>query len=323
VYVSVTIVENGLVTRSELFEVDDLDAAKRRFEELRPPSLLELRRTSPDPLRILPNAATRTADRHDAALVAGDFDALSRLCAPSMLFDDRRRAVLLTGGRDMFLASSRLTAGARVGRTLLATAGDRLALEHHRWSDPAGRKWEVENLLVHEVDADGRTVALIAFDPDDRRAAAMEMHDRFALSDEARCIPEAVFEGLRGVNAHDLERVRATMPADFVMDDHRRTGLGRLESAEAYLASLHALVEQSPDVTVETLRVIAAEPHGLLVLARNFGTLRDGDEFESVYVRMTLYQGHTVYRAEMFEPEDLDAARARFEELRGTSMIST
>ena len=59
-------------------------------------------------------------------------------------------SLILTGDRDMFIASSRLivSAGGRASRTLLATAGDRLALEHLRWtggapgrdcSGPAGR----------------------------------------------------------------------------------------------------------------------------------------------------------------------------------------
>jgi hypothetical protein len=50
------------------------------------------------------------------------------------------------------------------------------------------------------------------------------------------------------------------------------------------------------------------------VLARNFGTLREGGAFESVYLRLTSFRGGM----EMFEPEDLDAAQARFEELRAT-----
>src|SRR5439155_20251207 len=120
--------------RMDFYSLAQLDEARACFATLRP-----------DPLRIPPNAASRTGDRHDEAIKAGDFDALSLLCAPTMLIDDRRRGVLLTGGRDLFLASNRLTARARVTRTLLATAGDRLILEHLHWTDPSGRKWEIEN----------------------------------------------------------------------------------------------------------------------------------------------------------------------------------
>jgi ketosteroid isomerase-like protein len=225
----------------------------------------------------------------------------------------------MTGDREMFTASLQyaISQHARAARTLLATSGDTLALEHVRWTGaddtPA---FEIDILGLTEVDADGRIVTRIFFDPDDRRAAAAEMFERWARSEAARGIPASLFEVLRAVNAHDLERIRATFGDDFALHDHRRTGLGRLEK-EDYLLSLAALFEQAPDVSVETLYHVAVEKHGVLVVARNFGTLRDGGDFESVYVRIMLWRGDRVVRVEMFEPEDLDAARARFEELRG------
>jgi hypothetical protein len=47
-----------------------------------------------------------------------------------------------------------------------------------------------------------------------------------------------------------------------------------------------------------------------------FGTLADGGEFELVYVWLPLFQGGRFVGMELFEPEDLDVARARFVELR-------
>jgi hypothetical protein len=70
---------------------------------------------------------------------------------------------------------------------------------------------------------------------------------------------------------------------------------------------------------VESLHHIAVEPHGMLEVVRNFGTLRDGGEFESVYVRITQHRGDRLAAIEMFEPEHLDLARARFEKLRPTA----
>ena len=117
--------------------------------------------------------------------------------------------------------------------TALATAGDRLALEHVRWTGGKNRvPFESENLSLTEVDAEGRIVAVISFDPDDRRGATVELLDRYARSDAAQCIPAAIFEALRAVNAHDLDRLRVALSDDFVLNDHRRTGLGRLDSAE-------------------------------------------------------------------------------------------
>src|SRR5262249_7706796 len=155
--------------------------------------------------------------------VAGDWEAVAATCAPSLVFQDRRRLVRITGDRDMFIAAGKLaiSSGPRLARTVLATAGDRLALARLRWSSHGGvaahgvdiaagdePELEFEHLLVTEVDAEGRLVAVIIFDPDDRRAASAELLERYARSDAARCTPAAFFEALRAVNARDLDRLR-------------------------------------------------------------------------------------------------------------------
>ena len=51
-------------------------------------------------------------------------------------------------------------------------------------------------------------------------------------------------------------------------------------------------------------------------MAHGFGTLvESGGQVESVYVRLALFRGDRIVGMESFEPEDLDVARARFEEL--------
>src|SRR6185503_6796430 len=100
-----------------------------------------------------------------------------------------------------------------VSRVVLATAGDRLVLERYRW---AGRdyqaRFEVEALCVTEVDAEGRVVAHVVFDVDDRRAASRELLERFVRGD---IVPSGHFfvpELFRGMIEHDLERCRAALP---------------------------------------------------------------------------------------------------------------
>src|SRR5262249_52899310 len=110
--VVVYIVAGGRITRMEFFEPEDVDAALTRFAELRP-----------DPLRIPPNAATRAADRYVEAVVARDWEAVEATCAPSLVWEDRRRLIRATFDRDMFIANSKLLGSAeqRVARTVLAT----------------------------------------------------------------------------------------------------------------------------------------------------------------------------------------------------------
>lgn len=74
---------------------------------------------------------------------------------------------------------------------------------------------------------------------------------------------------------------------------------------------------QFHDVTVgERLYYLAEENYGVLAVGHTFGTLNDGGAFESVFVQIGLYGANGLRSAELFELEDLDRARARFEELR-------
>ena len=308
--INVFSVERGRITRYEVFEPEDVDAALARFAELRP-----------DPLRIPPNSATRAVDRHQRALETHDWGALDALCAPTLEYDDRRRGVLTTGDRDMFIASSRLigAAGTRTERTLLATAGDRLALEHFGWrGSDDGVVFEMDNLSLTEVDAEGRIVAVIGFDPDDRRAASAELVDRYARSETSRGAPAALFELRRAMIAHDLERCRAALPDDFAYHDHRRTGPGRIEGA-AFIAWVGSLFEQSPDAIFESMYEVATGPHAVLHVDHVVGTLAEGGAFEQVFVMLAWFRGDRLAGAEVFELEDLDRARARFEALRAES----
>jgi len=198
---------------------------------------------------------------------------------------------------------------------VLATAGDRLVLERLRWIGAEDRvPFEMENLSLTEVDAEGRIVAIIAFDPDDRRAASLELVERLARSAGGRISP--LLEWRRGLIAGDLERIRAVLPDDFVYHDHRRSGPGRLETADAYLAWTRSLSEQCPDAISEPLCEVAHGDHGILSISHAFGTLPEGGSFESVFVNLIRLERGRPVAAEVFDLEDLDRARARFEELR-------
>jgi class 3 adenylate cyclase/tetratricopeptide (TPR) repeat protein/ketosteroid isomerase-like protein len=305
--VAVSIVAGGRVARVELFEPEDVDAALARFVELRP-----------DPLRIPPNAATHADDRAWECIERRDWEALRALCAP-IVWEDHRRLIRTTGDCDALVANAKLMSRSRtrVSRTTLATAGDRLVLQRIRYTGPPeGPSHEIEHLELTEVDAEGHIVALIDFDPDDCRAASAEMLERHARSAAGRCIPAAVFETFRAINDHDLDRLRASLPDDFVYHDHRRTGLGRLEGVEDYVASLRPLFEETRDFSTDNLYYVAAETHGSLAVARTFGTLAADGELESVFARLLLYRDGRIGAVEQFELEHLDVARARFEELR-------
>jgi ketosteroid isomerase-like protein len=85
--------------------------------------------------------------------------------------------------------------------------------------------------------------------------------------------------------------------------------------ADAYVASVRAFLEQTRELTTDILYHIASDQRGLLNVGRMFGTLADGGEFETVVVRLAVFRDGRVVGLEVFEPEALDVARARFEAL--------
>ena|GEM_PF-2009695 len=304
-FLVLAVVERGLTSRLEVFETDAVDAALARFAELRP-----------DPLRIPPNAVTRAWDRWCAAADAGDRDTIAALYHPSYRSEDRRPLIRLTTDLAAILENDRILAegGWRPMRTLLATAGDRLALQHVLWrTGAAGGDSEIETLQLSEVDAEGRFVSGATFDPGDRADAFRALSERHLALTRPSAIPQLEARQDAG---RDLVRLRAVLPDDFFFHDHRRTGLGRLEGAEAYVRSVAALHELSPDAMVGVpLHFLADEPHGTLSIAHSFGTLADGGAFESVYAMIMLYGPDGMTCVELFELDDLEAAKARFAQL--------
>jgi hypothetical protein len=306
------------ISRLDFYGPEQLDEALARFELLGGEPSIETPAV-PDALRIPPNAAIRTSDRWQEAYDRRDWDAVAAQFAASLEYDDRRRVTRLRGDRETLMASMRYVGSrgiTRVTRVALATAGDRLVLERFRWAGGADEtRFEVEAVAITEVDAQGRVVAHVLFDLEDRLAASREMLERFLRSDAARVMPPESGEMFRALLDHDPRRCRAVLPDDFVLDDHRRTGLGRLEGADAYIAALSALFVEAPNVIVEPLYYLAVEPHGALAVAHTYGTLAGGGEFENAFVQLGRHSAKGIISAELYELDDLDAARKRFADL--------
>ena len=89
-------VGGDLLSRCELFDEADIDAALARFEQL----------TRPAPR--LENAASEAYERVQACFAARDWDAMANAMAQNMVDDDRRRMVNagIRRGRDIEIANS-------------------------------------------------------------------------------------------------------------------------------------------------------------------------------------------------------------------------
>src|SRR5262249_18048564 len=269
-----------------------------------------------------PNSATAAADRVRAAVDRRDWAAAGPAWAPHAKLEDRRRHALISGDADWGVADLQGLAGTmpdiHYRRELVTTAGDRIALERVLWSGgSASGRVEVEYLGLTEVDESGRIVASVGFDLDDWRAANRDAFARWFASDPAAAaVVGPGFEFLDALNLRDPVRLRAVVADDVVFCDHRLAGMGFIEGVEAYVEAVRALWELAPDVQFESACVLALEPYGFVTVAQQFGTLRQGGVFERPTVGPMVVVGGRISRMELFEPENVDAALARFAELR-------
>ena len=62
------------------------------------------------------------------------------------------------------------------------------------------------------------------------------MFERWARSDAARWMPPKGIEFRRALNDHDLDRIRAVLPDDFIFHDPRHPGAGGLDGRDSYVA---------------------------------------------------------------------------------------
>jgi len=312
--------ERGRVLRLDFFDPHHLDAARARFAEI-------VESAPPDPLAAIarPNAANAAMDRwqaaYDIGLETDDWDPLRALCTPGFVFDDRRRFNRLSGDAELMVAAARerVKSGARPVRRLLGTAGDRVAVEVLLWSGgPTDGRFEIEYLGVIEVDESNLMVATILLDLDDPRAAQREAWARWMAIDPTVAEPvTAVSETIDSFNAMDRGRFARECTDDFVVEDHWHAGMGRLEGAEAYVASVEALWQLAPDSRLELgWHWLVVDRRGGVVTCRRTGLLADGGAYESDYLVLFIVEHGRASRFEMFEIDAAGAALARFEELR-------
>ena len=155
-------VDGDLISRCEIFDEADLDAALARFDEL------------DQPRPRLENAASQADERFQACFAARDWDAMAESMAEDIFDDDRRRVVGagVRHGRDAEIANMRAVADVGITditSTVIATRGERLALSRERFSgsDQRAEAFYTDVLGIVEINADDRIAVRVAFDPDD------------------------------------------------------------------------------------------------------------------------------------------------------------
>ncbi|HJQ83831.1 MAG TPA: AAA family ATPase, partial [Candidatus Binatia bacterium] len=311
-------------------DADRGDEALAPFDELTAEAV-PARVTPRRARRVQATAATATATRYDAALVARD------IAAYVALLGDEYSVVHHWSGttydRELSLADMR--AVFRTADDLacahepLATLGDSLALFRRSVSATGVRGGDLsigatayDNVIVIELDRQGLLGCNEVFAENRLGDATARLYERYAglLPDgPARTRAAATARSVATVLAlpRDADRYAKAIAADIAFVDHQPVGIGSARSAARFLRGLRALHDLADDVTLRIDDVLALRPDGLVTRQTTSGTLRaGGGTFERHFLSLWVFGPEgLVERLEWF-PGDRDGhALARFDEV--------
>ena len=302
--VDILTVDGELISRSEVFDEDDIDTAIARFEELQPRAWR------------LNNAATQVGERFRAQFAARDWKALAGMFAANFCMDDRRRVVNggVRHGRDAQIEDLQTSASIGINYLtfdVIATRGDRLMLgrgDAGNEERPGALEFDV--LQVVEIDADELMTRVIMFDSDDIDAAFAELDDRY-LAGEASAHAQT-WSVITEVYAALNRRETPPTAPDWVDIDHRP--LASIGSGDL-IAYVRAATLDLTDFSVYPESVHRLTDLGAVVTHVASGISQEGFDAEWRMVCFLTHDDGLINRGEIFDEDDLDAALARFDEL--------
>ncbi|SPM31843.1 hypothetical protein MTAB308_5368 [Mycobacterium terramassiliense] len=298
-------VDGDFLTRCEIFDETDLDAAISRFGQ-----------PQPEPRR-LKNAAGHAAERFLVHFAARDWDSMAEILAADISVDDRRRGINAGTryGRDAAIEDLRASVDAgftTATSMLIAARGRHLGLVRVHFSERVERPeaFLVDVLHVVETNAEGQTAAVVIFDVDDAEAAFNELDARY-LAGEAAAHAHTWALVTRAYEALNRRQLPETT-ADWVNVDHRRLAPIATGDLREYLVATWDLSPQS-GIRIEAVHRLS--DLGAVVTQVVEGTSHQGFDAEWRTIDLSTYEGDKINRCELFDEQDLDAALARFDEL--------
>ena len=310
--VQILTVDGEKISRSELFEEADLDAAITQFAAL----------SRPEPR--LETEASQADSRYWTYYRARDWNAIAEMLADDFFLADNRR-VLNAGvlqGREIQIENLKAIAeiGSNITSTVIATRGKRLSLARVRSSNSDLRhgEFDAELLSLMEIDADDRILMGAIFDPGDFDAAIAELDARYRNGEAAGYAPiwSAISDGFAALNRHELPLITS----DFVDVDHRRGATIAPGDLMPYLRAGLAL-NQDARTYVEVVHRLNSG--GAVVTNAAHLTSREDFEAEWRTIEVLTVEGELISSCEIFDAADLDQALAKFDELRlGTRRLA-
>ena len=260
--------DGDLLSRYELFDEADLDAALARFDELQPQAPR------------LENAASQVEQRFLAYFAARDWDAYAEILSDDVCMDDRRHVVNagVRHGRDAEIASQRAVADVGVMRTsrqpLLRSVGGASPSRFVTRSLTAGREFSPRCYASPRSTPTNQIVARVAFDPDDLDAAFAELDARYLAGEAAAYahIWSAIAKVQAAYNRHEVPPTTA----DWVNIDHRRGIAFAPGDATAYI---RATYDVAPNVKGHLEAVHRLGNLGVVITASSHWDLTGGLRF--------------------------------------------
>jgi hypothetical protein len=296
------------ISRCEVFDEADLEAALARFDELN--------RQVPH----LENAASRTWARQADAFNRRDLGDFIALTTADCRVEDRRK-----GLRDLAEGPARVKAaqatfqaptGWRLDVQPIAIRGARFALSRTCWRDVSepDQPTTVELLALTEV-GDGDLIRnTVSFDPDDINGAFAELTARWIASGEVEYpqVIEAHLRILQVLNRHDWDTYRASL-AHATGVNHRQLATGT--TVADFIKSVDMGASLIPNFWVEPTNILRYSASGVVGDLLLKGTSSDGVEVEIPMLMLGVFDGDLPTHFELFDPDQRDLALARFDEL--------
>ncbi|MDA4107761.1 regulator [Mycobacterium holsaticum DSM 44478] len=297
-------VEGETLSRCELFDDADLDAALTKFYEL----------TSAAPR--LENAATRTWQKVIDAFNRRDLSELLTLTtADGKLIDRRKGLSAVHEGAERASAARALFVVPESWRTEVepvALRGSRLALIHQTYRDTAvpDQPIAVDILTIAEVD-DALIGDVVNFDPDDLDAAYEELDARYLAGEAAT--HAHTWSAIVTANATFNRRETPPTTPDWVNVDHRRGGTAFAPGDQT--AYMRATWGVAPHISNRIVAVHRLNNLGAAFTQVVQGTSREGFSAEWRDVVVMNVDDDQISLCEVFDENDLGAALTRFDEL--------
>lgn len=295
--------DGDLITRCEMFDESDLDAAVARFDEI-------------ERSAVPCHRASQVAARFRAAFAARDWQAAADLLSVDLHNEDRRSVVNagVRHGPESMLADLRAVADMGIPALEsvdIATRGESLVLVQA--VAPYSKQpsaFHVDNLVVAEIGTDGRISAQVIFDPDDLDAAFAELDARYMAGEGASHghIWSLVIQIYAAFNRHEL----FALAPGWVNVDHRRgvgSGTGEIDH---HVSELWKLV---PDIKSRIEAVHRLSDLGAVITHAECGTTREEFSAEWREVALLMFDGNAISRCEIYDERDLADALAHFDEL--------